>query len=211
ITELTDKPFILVGHSLGSVIAAMYASVRSHSSSASVSPKVGALILVDTVLPSDGNDNEVVEQLATHLDYLASPPQHPVFPDVATAASRLRLGTPTMSENLALKLANRITEPCDGGVRWRWDPLLRNRTGIGFNGNSFPKARYLELLRRIQAPTTLIYGDTSHLNRTDDLSQQQAAMPQAKRVFLSGGHNLHIDAPQAIANLIAEAAIKYEV
>ncbi|NES23415.1 MAG: alpha/beta hydrolase [Symploca sp. SIO3E6] len=208
VTELTDKPFILVGHSIGSVVAAMYASVRSAGNSASLSQKVEALVLVDTLLPSDGNDNEVAEQLATHLDYLASPPQHPVFPDVATAASRLRRGTPTMSETLALKLANRITKPCDGGVCWRWDPILRNRTGIGFNGNSFPKARYLELLRRIQAPTTLIYGDTSHLNRTDDLSEQQAAMPQAKRVFLSGGHNLHIDAPQAIADLIAEAAMK---
>jgi len=203
VAELTDQPFILVGHSIGSVLAAMYASVRLE--------KVGALVLLDTVLPSDGNDNEVVEQLATHLDYLASPSEHPVFPDVATAASRLRLGTPTMSEALALKLAKRITEPCDSGVRWRWDPMLRTRTGIGFNGNSFPRARYLELLRQIQAPITLIYGDTSHLNRTDDLSEQQAVMPQAKRVFLSGGHNLHIDAPQAIASLIAEAAMNCKV
>ncbi|NEP08925.1 MAG: alpha/beta fold hydrolase [Symploca sp. SIO2C1] len=203
VAELTDQPFILVGHSIGSVVAAMYASVRSQ--------KVRALVLVDTVLPSDGNDNEVVEQLATHLDYLTSPSEHPVFPDVATAASRLRLGTPKMSKALALKLAQRITEPYDGGVRWRWDPMLRTRTGVGFNGNSFPKARYLELLRQIQAPITLIYGDTSQLNRTDDLSEQQAVMPQAKRVFLSGGHNLHIDAPQAIANLIAEAAMNCKV
>jgi len=209
VTELTDKPLILVGHSLGSVIAAMYASVRSTGNSTSLLQKVGALVLVDTVLPSDGNNNEVAEQLATHLEYLASPPQHSIFPDVATAAARLRRGTPTMSETLALKLASRITEPYDGGVRWRWDPILRNRTGIGFNGNSFPKARYLELLRRIQAPTTLIYGDSSHLNRTNDLSEQQAAMPQAKRVFLSGGHNLHIDDPQGIADLIAEAASNF--
>ncbi|NER47858.1 MAG: alpha/beta fold hydrolase [Symploca sp. SIO1A3] len=209
VTELTDKPLILVGHSLGSVIAAMYASVRSTGNSASLLQKVGALVLVDTVLPSDGNDNEVAEQLATHLEYLASPPQHSIFPDVATAAARLRRGTPTMSETLALKLASRITEPYDGGVRWRWDPILRNRTGIGFNGNSFPKARYLELLRRIQVPITLIYGDTSNVNRANDLSEQQAAMPQAKRVFLSGGHNLHIDAPQAIADLIAEAASNF--
>ncbi|NER52281.1 MAG: alpha/beta hydrolase [Symploca sp. SIO1A3] len=211
VAELTDQPFILVGHSIGSVVAAMYASVRSTCSSASLSQKVRALVLVDTVLPSDGNDNEVVEQLATHLDYLASPSEHPVFPDVATAASRLRQGTPNMSQALAFKLAQRITEPWDGGVRWRWDPLLRTRTGIGFNGNSFPRARYLELLRQIQAPITLIYGDTSQLNRTDDLSEQQAVMPQAKRVFLSGGHNLHIDAPEAIVNLIAEVAMKYEV
>ena len=31
-------------------------------------------------------------------------------------------------------------------------------------------------------------------------------MPQAKRVIVSGGHNLPIDAPDALAAIIAEAA-----
>ena len=58
------------------------------------------------------------------------------------------------------------------------------------------------MLKHIQIPTTLVYGDRSQLNRTEDLQQQQTAMAQAKRVFVSGGHNLHIEAASALALMI---------
>jgi acyl transferase domain-containing protein/acyl-CoA synthetase (AMP-forming)/AMP-acid ligase II/acyl carrier protein/alpha/beta superfamily hydrolase len=190
--QLTDNPFTLVGHSLGSVIAAMFASIRSQ--------KVKNLILVETVLPTEVKENEAVEQLTTHLDYLASPPEHQIFPDVATAAERLRLATPSLSESLAMQLAQRITEPYQDGVRWRWDSLLRTRTGIGFNG--IDRAKYLGLLRQIKAPITLIYGNRSDFNRPEDLVEQQKAMPDARRIVLSGGHNLHLEAPSDLAKVI---------
>ncbi len=192
VEKLTDKPFTLVGHSLGSAIAAMFASIRPQ--------KVKNLVLVETVLPSEVSEDEAAEQLATHLDYLASPPQHSIFPDISTAADRLRLATPALSESLAMKLAQRISEHCPGGWRWRWDPLLRTRAGIGFNG--IGKSRYLGLLRQIKAPIALIYGDSSNFNRTEDLLEQQKAMPKAKRITLQGGHNLHLEAPSELAQVI---------
>ena len=187
-----SKPLLLVGHSLGSVVAAMYASIRPE--------RVERLVLVETILPTEADDTEAAAQLATHLNYLASPPEHRVFPDVATAAQRLRLATPALSELRATKLAQRLTEPCPGGVRWRWAPLLQTRAGIGFNGIS--RSRYLSLLRQIQAPTTLVYGDSSSFNRGDDLDQQHSAMPNAERKIISGGHNLHLDAPADLARII---------
>lgn len=196
--ELTNEPFILVGHSMGSIIAAMLASTRSH--------KIKSLVLVETILPSSPKNREIISQLTTHLDYLASSPQHPVFPDLATAATRLREATPTMSAELSLQLARRITEPYSNGVRWRWDPLLRTRTLMNSWGFPLTQAQYLELLQQIQAPTTLIYGKKSNFNRQSDLSAQQAAMPNARRIVLSGGHNLHIDRPEALVKIIAEAS-----
>jgi pimeloyl-ACP methyl ester carboxylesterase len=192
VKEVTDQPITLVGHSLGSVLAAMFASIRPQ--------KVKNLFLIETILPSEVNEGESVEQLAAHLDYLDSPPEHPVFPDVATAAQRLRLATPALSESLALILSQRLTEPCPGGRRWRWAPLLRTRAGISFNGLS--KSKYLNLLRQIKAPITLVYGDKSDFNRPEDLVEQQEAMPGATRVILSGGHNLHLEAAAALASLI---------
>ncbi len=196
--QLTDEPFTLVGHSIGSAIAATFASARPE--------QVGTLVLVEPVLPAQGNDHEAAQQLATHLNYLASPPKHPVFADLKTAGDRLRQKTPSMSEEFALKTAMRLTEPCDGGLRWRWDPWLQIRTGIGFSGTAFSRDRYAKLLQQIQAPIALIYGDNSDFNKPEDLALQQASMPQAKRVIVSGGHNLPIDAPDALAAIIAEAA-----
>lgn len=192
--SLTDQPFTLVGHSLGSIIAAMFTSIRPE--------KVKNLVLVETVLPTEVSQTDAVEQLATHLNYLASPPEHPVFPDVETAAKRLQTATPAMSEALAISLAKRITEPCEGGIRWRWDSLLRTRAGIEFNGIN--RSRYISLLEQIQAPITLIYGDNSDFNRPEDLQAQQKAMSAAKRIILKGGHNLHLDAYEQLANIIKQ-------
>ena len=192
VEKLADRAFTLVGHSLGSVVAAIFTSIRPQ--------KVRDLILVETVLPSEVNSEEAAQQLATHLDYLTNPPQHPVFPDVAAAAKRLREATPALSSSLAMMLARRITEPCPGGVRWRWAPLLRTRAGIGFNG--IGKSRYLDLLRRIKTPITLVYGDLSNFNRAEDLLEQQQAMPKAKRIRLPGGHNLHLEVPSDLARII---------
>ncbi|HBY80860.1 MAG TPA: beta-ketoacyl synthase, partial [Cyanobacteria bacterium UBA11148] len=198
VPELTNQPFILMGHSMGSAVAATFASLRPD--------KVKQLVLVEPVLPAEVNDEEVATQLATHLDYLASPPQHPILTDVKIAAERLRQWTPLMSEELALKTATRLTEPCDGGVRWRWDSRLQIRTGLGFSGTVFNRTRYTQIVRQIQAPITLVYGDNSNFNKPEDLALQEAVMSQANRITLSGGHNLPIDAPEALATVIAQAA-----
>jgi acyl transferase domain-containing protein/acyl-CoA synthetase (AMP-forming)/AMP-acid ligase II/pimeloyl-ACP methyl ester carboxylesterase/acyl carrier protein len=195
VENIADRAFTLVGHSLGSVVAAIFTSIRPQ--------QIKNLILVETVLPTEVDEDEAVEQLATHLNYLASPQEHPVFPDVATAADRLRQATPALSKPLAMMLAERITEPCEGGVRWRWAALLRTRAGIGFNG--IDKSKYLGLLRRIRVPITLIYGDNSNFNRQEDLSEQQTAMPKAEKIVLPGGHNLHLEAPSALAKIIGGA------
>ncbi|WP_293024902.1 type I polyketide synthase [Moorena sp. SIO3I8] len=197
---LTDQPFILVGHSMGAVVAATFASVRPE--------KVKSLLLLEPVLPGEGKEDETAQQLATHLDYLASPPQHQVFGNIEAAANRLRRLTPNLSEELALKHAERLTEPGDGGVRWRWDPRLQIRTGIGLSGTAFNRDKYTQLLRQIKAPTTLVYGNNSNFNRAEDLALQQAAIPHAQTVKLSGGHNLHVDAPDAIVAIIANNRLK---
>gem|GEM_PF-2059373 len=200
VNHITSKPFTLIGHSFGSIIAAMFASVRSE--------RVSSLVLVESILPSDDNAKgmrAIVEQLETYLDYLAKPPEHTVLDDVAIAASMLRKATPTMSESLALKLAQRITEPCNGGVRWRWNPLLRTRSGL-LNGISLSQAKYIELLQQIKAKITLVYGKESNFNKSKDLAKLQTAMKQAEQIIISGGHNLHIDLPSELARIIAEVA-----
>ena len=189
------QSLILVGHSMGSVLAALIASLRPQW--------VRSLILVDTILPADPQPHETTTQLTTHLNYLASPPQHSVFPDATAAAARLRQATPSLTEEQASDLAKRILEPCEEGVRWRWDPLLRTRAGITYNNLPFGKARYVEMMQAIQVPTTLIYGDKSQFNRPTDLEEQAIAFAHASRLTLAGGHNVHLDAPDALAEAIA--------
>jgi acyl transferase domain-containing protein/acyl-CoA synthetase (AMP-forming)/AMP-acid ligase II/pimeloyl-ACP methyl ester carboxylesterase/acyl carrier protein len=195
VEKIAGTAFTLVGHSLGSVVAAIFSSIRPQ--------KVLNLILVETILPTEPTEEETVDRLTTHLDYLSSPPEHPVFPNVAAAAERLRQATPALSESLAMLLAERITEPCEGGITWRWAALLRTRAGLTFDG--IGRSKYLSILRRIKAPITLIYGDKSHFNRQEDLNDQENAMARADKVVVAGGHNLHLEAPSAIARIVSGA------
>ena len=195
VENLAGRAFTLVGHSLGSVLGAVFTTIRPQ--------RIKNIVLVETILPTATEEEDTAKQLANQLDYLAAPPEHPVFPDVEAAADRLRQATPAISKSLAMLLAERITEPCEGGVRWRWEPLLRTRAGISFNG--IGRSSYLALLKKIKVPITLIYGDNSNFNRQEDLQQQQAAMPNAKKVVVSGGHNLPLEAPSALAKIISSA------
>ena len=192
---LAGKAFILVGHSLGSVLGAIFATIRPQS--------IKNIVLVETILPTAEENDDPTTALTNQLNSMAAPPKHPVFPDVKTAAERLRRATPAISPSLAMLLAERITEPCEGGVRWRWEPLLRTRTGISLNG--IGRSRYLKLLRKIKVPITLVYGDKSNFNRVEDLNKQQEAMPNATKVVVSGGHNLPLEAPSALAKIISGA------
>ncbi|MEN9568189.1 MAG: hypothetical protein RLZZ69_3385, partial [Cyanobacteriota bacterium] len=192
---LAGKAFILVGHSLGSVLGAIFATIRPQT--------IKNIVLVETILPTSEDNDDPTTTLTNQLDSMASPPEHPVFPDIKTAAKRLRKATPAISPALAMLLAERITEPCEGGVRWRWEPLLRTRTGISLNG--IGRSRYLKLLQKIKVPITLVYGDKSNFNRLEDLTKQQEAMPNAVKVVVSGGHNLPLEAPSALAKIISSA------
>ncbi|MBE9045458.1 alpha/beta fold hydrolase [Pleurocapsales cyanobacterium LEGE 10410] len=195
VENLAGKAFILVGHSLGSVLGAVFATIRPQ--------RIKNIVLVETILPTASEEEDPTTSLTNQLDYMAAPPEHPVFPSVEAAAERLRKATPALSLSLAMLLAERITEPCEGGVRWRWEPLLRTRAGISLNG--IGRSRYLNLLKKIKVPITLVYGDKSNFNRLEDLNKQQEAMPNATKVVVSGGHNLPLEAPSALAKIISSA------
>ena len=190
---LTEQPFTLVGHSLGSVITGIFASIRPQ--------KVAKLVLVEPVLPVESNSSQDVHNIVTHLDYLTSPPTHPVFPNIEAIAQRLQKATPALSAEFAQKLAQRISKSCQNGVTFSYSALLTTRAGIGFN--SISRSQYLLLLEKIKAPIQLIYGKKSNFNRPEDLEIQQKTMKNALKSTLNGGHNLHLEESIKLASLIS--------
>ena len=190
-----NGPVTVVGHSMGAAVAALYASARPQ--------KVNALVMVESVLPTETAETETTSQLTTYLDQLANSSQHACLPDVSAAAGRLRQVIPSLSEEQALYMARRITQPWDSGsgVCWRWDSHLLTRSGVTFNGLAFKAACYTELLRQIQVPVTLVYGEDGSYKT---LSHMQAIMPKATAAVLPGGHNLHVDTPESLANIILQ-------
>jgi hypothetical protein len=77
---------------------------------------------------------------------------------------------------------------------------VRTRAGLVFDGALTP-ANAGELLSRLATSAVLIYGDS------EDSAAARApaafSLPGARRVSLHGGHALHIDAPEELAEWIA--------
>ncbi|MBI2191127.1 MAG: alpha/beta fold hydrolase [Planctomycetes bacterium] len=190
-----EGPAVLVGHSLGAVAAALLALARPR--------RVGGLVLLEAPAPAAKPEGDWSSRLAAQLDYLASVPEAPRFSSVAEAASRLREAGPAWSEDMALRLAVRATQPCtDGGFTWRWDPRLRTRAGLTFTGpGGLP---FLEWLSQIPCPVTLVYGAEGDLAE----ATKRPEPGSVRRLLLPGGHQVHVESPQAVAEVIAGIAAK---
>jgi pimeloyl-ACP methyl ester carboxylesterase len=186
--SLGQRPLTLVGHSLGAVLAALIATSRPQ--------RVAGLVLVEPPPLPAQDGRSPIERLALQLDSLAETPSHPTFPGIEAAAERLRRSLPALSEAWALRMAERLTEPCAGGVRWRWDATLRTRAGLVFDG-SFTTVSAGELPNRVAAPIVLIYGDG--VDSAAARTPAAVSLPGARRISLHGGHALHIDAPEGLA------------
>ena len=192
---LGQRPVILVGHSLGAALAALIATARPQ--------RIAGLVLVEPPPLPAQEAWSPMESLALQLNSLAEAPSHPIFAGVPAAAERLRHSLPALSEAWALRMAERLTEPCAGGVRWRWDAILRTRAGLVFDG-AYTTASAVELLNRLAAPTILIYGDT--VDSAAARAPAALSLLGARRVGLHGGHALHIDAPEELAQAIMAVA-----
>ncbi|VAW80208.1 Polyketide synthase modules and related proteins [hydrothermal vent metagenome] len=197
-----DTPIILVGHSFGSVVAALYASI-SHKADR----KINQLILVETLLFQDTIDNDPVKMMRTSIDYMLRSEQHTRFATLQDAEKRFRELIPGISEALAHELVARILVKVEQGFVWRWDKKLQSRAGIAKPGNGTVE-EYLKMIAEIDIPVSLIYGETSQYYKEEDADRLMSALAIADKQLITGGHYLPIDSPSLLADCIVSSLKK---
>jgi pimeloyl-ACP methyl ester carboxylesterase len=170
-----DGPAFVIGHSLGAAVAGLLAGVHG--------TRLRGLALIE---PPVVRKRDLREGLAAYLASPAAPVAHAPLADVDEAARRIIATTESLDLETARWLAARVTEPVEGGVRWRWDARLRASAGLSL-GEAFADALRLT---SIPAPVRLLVGERSDLRATH---------PGVVPHVLPGGHNLHYDCPAALA------------
>jgi acyl transferase domain-containing protein/pimeloyl-ACP methyl ester carboxylesterase/acyl carrier protein len=198
LTATLDSPFaVLVGHSMGAVLGAILTRLRPE--------RVQRLVLVEPVVPAPVPSLEPATQLVAHLDALAHAPQPTVMASVAMATQRLLALKPYLSQPLAEVMAQRLIQVVEGGVIWRSDPRLQTRTTLSLSGGLLDRQGYGQILRGIQRPTTVVFGQNSQFNRPEDLAFLRENLPQADQLDLTGGHDLPLETPGGLAQIIHAA------
>lgn len=211
--ELKVDSFTLVGHSLGSLVAALYVAARPQ--------RVQQLLLVEPIMPTAAQHSPAfVDQLQSHLHYLEttspfngamngvngngiaqSANSHTIMPTITVAADRLQQIN-AIPQAAARKMAELLTRESDGGLVWRWDIRLDAHDGVLMAG--LTQDAYLELLAKIAVPIHVVYGEQSGWLNATEKAALQSVCPGLDPTTVVGGHNLHIEQPDALAAIILQ-------
>ncbi len=182
--------YILLGHSLGAGIASLVASVAQRA--------VSELVLIDGIGPIPANNNSAPKRLAQSIAKREklNDRQATAYPDWLSAA-KIRKLAGDLSLDAAQILVKRGAEQHPDGIRWRSDPRLKLPSPI-----YIAEEQARAFLAAIAAPTLLIRVKQGLLDRLPGIDTRIAAVPGIQVVEMSGGHHLHLDDPQPVAQQI---------
>lgn len=181
----------VIGHSMGSGIAAALAATRPQ--------RVATVSLVEGVGVADESVSDAPQRLTRWLDEVRADPRgRPrVLASLAAATDRLQHIHSGLDAEFAHELATYLTCPSENGFSWRYDPLHRTRS---------PKLYRLDEARAvwsaITCPVQLIFGERG-FRRLDEASRVGAFPNAALTEVPEAGHNIHFDRPAELAAALA--------
>lgn len=190
-----DAPVRLVGHSMGGIVASLYAGIRPQRVSRlaniegylAANPPAEAAARVDLWLAQNRAPAPVFRQYASHVAF----------------AARLRADNPRLTSERAIFLAEQSLQASGEGFVFAADPHHRWISPI-----YFPLAEAQACWRRISAPVFWVSGRDSRLAQTlagnrADASKRHAGIADLRELTLADcGHNVHHDQPQALASAL---------
>jgi len=192
------KKFDLLGHSMGGAIASLTA--------AACPERVARLVAIEALgaltTPAEQTTAQLRRGLTQTRD-LANKPLR-VFPSAADAITA-RVQANGLSRTAAELLVLRGIKPVPGGYSWSSDPRL-----TAASLQRFTEAQVLDLVQHIAAPTLLILAPDSTVKPVPEaaFAERIAHVPQIEVRHLTGGHHLHLENPQSVAQAILDFLLR---
>ena len=190
-----DEPISLVGHSMGGVVATLFAGTFPE--------RVVRLANLEGLGPPDHDSDAGPVRMRTWIDgvrALANRDESARGP-MSLADARRRLGTshPRIAADvLDRKLPYLVTDVV-GGVRWLFDPLHRTTAPVPFFTSSF-----VAFARRITCPVLFVSGGEEGWHPADE-EARLAGFSSLSRVTLEGaGHMVHWTRPAELTRLLED-------
>ncbi|MBT1445584.1 alpha/beta fold hydrolase [Shewanella sp. JM162201] len=193
-----DKPFAIVAHSLGGIVASSY--LASHPDACD------ALVLIEALGPLTERPGRAKERLvksfADHLALAATEPKiYRDFDTVVEARHRLT----GLEKGAAMQIIARNFIEVEGGVTARTDPRLKLDSPLRLtpsHGEAF--------VRDLALPSLLLIGDAGFDKLKQAAEPAKALFGQLEVVSMRGCHHLHMthasDAAAAIRAFLARVA-----
>lgn len=191
-----ERPAVLVGHSMGGLIACTYAGLRPARIARIVSLEGFGLIRT--------RPEQAPARLRQWLDRLRAQPRLRPYASFEEVAARLRRENPRLDEAKAAFLARHWAKRAeDGTVVLRADP--RHKLP---NPYLYRIEETLACWREVRAPVLWVYGRESrrggYLHDTpEQLAERRSALAALEEAWIEdSGHMVHHDQPQQVARLL---------
>lgn len=183
-------PFILMGHSMGGIIASYYASCFPE--------KVSQLISIESFGPMSKEPSsspaQLRESIESRLKANSSAAKHPTSLE-STIEARSKAGD--MSEASATLLVNRNIEARDGQYFFKTDRRLRT-----ISSTRITESQAEAFMRSIACPMLVILGDKGYESMKKALSNRKSWVANSHIIECEGHHHLHMDDPISVSNYI---------
>lgn len=173
--------FVLLGHSLGALIASAYAGVFPE--------QVERLILLEGLGPLSQPDDAVPEQLRRAILNRSRTRERASqgFASIDEAvAARCKVADITPSA--ARLICERQLEERAGRWHWRSDPRLRDLSPMRMS-----EGQAQALIRAIACPVLFIAGREGFVSLQVQWGERHAAFTRIERVVLAGNHHFHME------------------
>lgn len=179
--------FILLGHSLGAAISVLAA--------AAMPQRVAALCLIDGLGPIALTPQQEVGRLRElFADGRIKQPMRP-FGDIATAVRiRQRHSRFVISAAAARQIVERNLRGDEEGWVWRYDMRVK-----GYSSHYYTEEQVSGILATIESPALLLSAEEGALQGWRGFAARRAALPGLQHRQLPGGHYIHMEQPQAVA------------
>jgi pimeloyl-ACP methyl ester carboxylesterase len=198
-------PARLVGHSMGGVVASVYAGIRPQ--------RVARLVSMEGLGLSRQPPDRAPGRYAQWLDELKESPGFKPYKSFEEVAARLRKNNPRLTNERALFLAQFWAKRLDtGAVVLSSDP--RHKT---VNPYLFRIDEAIACWQRITAPVLLVTGKESNIpgrmkDTPEQLAERKGAFRNRREIEIDDcGHMMHHDQPERLARIIEEFLADEEV
>ncbi|MFV0575637.1 MAG: alpha/beta fold hydrolase [Vibrio sp.] len=198
LNQICAKNLILVGHSLGALVASCY--------SAAFPENVRGLVQIEGLGPLSDDSANTVSRLRKGIlsrqRILAKPLRRY---ESQRDACLHRMEANKLTAKQLKPMIERGTVEQDGFWYWRYDPKLRCESPYRMT-----EEQALTYLEAVECPNLLILGDKGFpqlaqaTERKQALNTQNTDNKQNEQVTVSGGHHCHIQSPEAVSQLLVK-------
>lgn len=181
----------LVGHSLGTAVAACHACADPQ--------RVERVVMLDGLGVVTEEPRRAGERLARSLQSVRHPRDHRrVFDDPALAARARQLKNP-MGDQSARLLAERALREHASGWRWRTDPRAMWDSPYWMTED-----QSTDILLGIKCPVFAVVTPALAKYLGDRLERRLDTLADVRVLRLDGGHHVHMDHPEQVAGPLRE-------